>query len=35
MKQQAGEVEGKLSCPNKACGARLGSLKWTGAQCSC
>lgn len=35
MKQQAGEMEGKLSCPNKACGARLGSLKWTGAQCSC
>ncbi|CAM9565590.1 unnamed protein product [Ectocarpus fasciculatus] len=35
MKQQAGELEGKLSCPNKACGARLGSLKWTGAQCSC
>lgn len=28
-------MEGKLSCPNKACGARLGSLKWTGAQCSC
>ncbi|CAN0440331.1 unnamed protein product, partial [Hapterophycus canaliculatus] len=35
MKQQLGELEGKLSCPNKACGARLGSLKWTGAQCSC
>lgn len=35
MKQQAREMEGKLSCPNKACGARLGSLKWTGAQCSC
>lgn len=33
--QQTGEVEGKISCPNKACGARLGSLKWTGAQCSC
>ena len=35
MEQQAGEMEGKLSCPNKSCGARLGSLKWTGAQCSC
>eukprot|EP00752_Nemacystus_decipiens_P014662 g13059.t1 len=35
MKQQLGEMEGKLSCPNKSCGARLGSLKWTGAQCSC
>ncbi|CAM9600877.1 unnamed protein product [Scytosiphon promiscuus] len=35
MKQQLGELEGKLSCPNKSCGARLGSLKWTGAQCSC
>ncbi|CAN0066801.1 unnamed protein product [Ascophyllum nodosum] len=36
MKQQTGEVvEGKLFCPNKSCGVRLGSLKWTGAQCSC
>ncbi|CAN0511994.1 unnamed protein product, partial [Laminaria digitata] len=35
MKRQAREAEGKLTCPNKSCGARLGSFKWTGAQCSC
>lgn len=35
MDAQAGEIEGKLLCPNKKCGARVGSIKWTGAQCSC
>jgi hypothetical protein len=27
------DVEGKLSCPK--CGARVGTLNWTGSQCSC
>ncbi|CAN0086683.1 unnamed protein product, partial [Discosporangium mesarthrocarpum] len=28
-------VEGKVTCPNASCGARLGSYRWTGSQCSC
>lgn len=35
MKDVIGEVENKLTCPNKKCNARLGSLKWAGSQCSC
>ena len=30
-----GVVEGRLACPNAACKARVGSLKWAGSQCSC
>ena len=30
-----GLVEGRLACPNKQCGARVGNLKWAGIQCSC
>jgi dual specificity phosphatase 12 len=30
-----GEVEGKLRCPGPRCGARIGTFKWTGSQCSC
>lgn len=29
------EYEGRLSCPNDKCGAKLGSWSWGGAQCSC
>jgi dual specificity phosphatase 12 len=29
------DVCGKLLCPNAKCGARIGSWKWDGAQCSC
>ncbi|CAM9298648.1 unnamed protein product [Choristocarpus tenellus] len=28
-------LEGKVTCPNTTCGARLGSYSWTGSQCSC
>ena len=35
MRRQTREGDEKLTCPNRSCGARLGSLKWTGAQCSC
>ena len=30
-----GLEEGRLLCPNSACGARIGTLKWAGSQCSC
>lgn len=35
MRKQVGdgEIEGKLCCPK--CAARVGSIKWAGAQCSC
>ena len=28
-------IEGKLTCPNKTCGGRLGGFNWSGSQCSC
>jgi len=30
-----GELAGKLLCPGKACGAKLGAWAWSGAKCSC
>ncbi|CAM9867706.1 unnamed protein product [Phaeothamnion confervicola] len=30
-----GDVEGKIVCATASCGARLGSYKWAGSQCSC
>ena len=39
MAAVAGDVEGKLTCPGvrsgARCGARLGTLRWAGGQCSC
>lgn len=30
-----GEVSGRLQCPAKKCGAKLGSWDWAGMQCGC
>ncbi|KIJ36307.1 hypothetical protein M422DRAFT_212249 [Sphaerobolus stellatus SS14] len=32
---EAGNMAGKITCPNKKCGAKLGSYDWAGVQCSC
>lgn len=28
-------MAGKILCPNKKCGAKLGNYDWAGVQCSC
>lgn len=30
-----GDMEGKIVCPNKKCGAKLGNYDWAGVCCSC
>jgi len=30
-----GELAGKIVCPNKKCGAKLGNYDWAGVRCSC
>lgn len=30
-----GELEGRLSCPNKKCGINIGKFAWQGLRCSC
>ena len=30
-----GEMAGRIICPNKKCGAKLGSYDWAGVRCSC
>lgn len=30
-----GEMAGRIVCPNKKCGAKLGSYDWAGVRCSC
>jgi len=30
-----GETAGKIVCPNKKCGAKLGNYDWAGVRCSC
>jgi len=30
-----GEPSGKITCPNKKCGAKLGNFNWAGMKCSC
>jgi hypothetical protein len=30
-----GQLEGKIMCPNKKCGAKLGNYDWAGVCCSC
>jgi hypothetical protein len=29
------QVSGKILCPNKKCGAKLGNYDWAGMQCRC
>ncbi len=31
----AGELQGKIICPNDKCGAKIGSYDWAGVQCGC
>lgn len=30
-----GNLAGKIICPNKKCGAKLGNYDWAGVCCSC
>ena len=30
-----GEMAGRIVCPNKKCGAKLGNYDWAGVRCSC
>ncbi|KAH8104894.1 hypothetical protein DFH11DRAFT_1749079 [Phellopilus nigrolimitatus] len=32
---EAGELAGKIVCPNAKCGAKLGNYDWAGVCCSC
>ncbi|KAK7044814.1 hypothetical protein R3P38DRAFT_2881005 [Favolaschia claudopus] len=32
---QSGEIAGKIACPNKKCGAKLGNYDWAGMCCGC
>jgi len=32
---ESGNMAGKIMCPNKKCGAKLGNYDWAGVQCSC
>ncbi|KAM0791179.1 hypothetical protein ACM66B_005663 [Microbotryomycetes sp. NB124-2] len=32
---ESGVLAGKIVCPSKKCGAKLGSFDWAGSQCSC
>lgn len=32
---EAGELAGKIICPNSKCGAKLGNFDWAGVCCSC
>ncbi|GAA5959412.1 hypothetical protein JCM8115_000104 [Rhodotorula mucilaginosa] len=32
---ESGVLAGKITCPNKRCGAKLGNFDWAGNQCSC
>lgn len=31
----AGELQGKIVCPNEKCGAKIGNYDWAGVQCGC
>jgi len=30
-----GHLSGKIACPNKKCGAKLGNYDWAGVCCGC
>ena len=32
---QDGQLAGKIICPNKKCGAKLGNYDWAGVCCNC
>ncbi|BGP32417.1 tyrosine protein phosphatase yvh1 [Rhodotorula toruloides] len=32
---ETGVLAGKITCPSKKCGAKLGNFDWAGTQCSC
>lgn len=32
---ESGNMAGKIICPNKKCGAKLGNYDWAGVCCSC
>ncbi|GJJ14883.1 hypothetical protein Clacol_009152 [Clathrus columnatus] len=32
---ESGNMAGKIICPNKKCGAKLGNYDWAGVECSC
>ncbi|KAF8708903.1 hypothetical protein AX14_013529 [Amanita brunnescens Koide BX004] len=32
---ESGEIAGKITCPNKKCGAKLGNYDWAGVKCGC
>ena len=32
---EQGHMAGKIICPNKKCGAKLGNYDWAGVCCSC
>lgn len=32
---ESGQLAGKIVCPNKKCGAKLGNYDWAGVCCSC
>lgn len=32
---ESGNMAGKITCPNKKCGAKLGNYDWAGVCCSC
>lgn len=32
---ESGQLAGKILCPNKKCGAKLGNYDWAGVCCSC
>ena len=32
---EQGHMAGKITCPNKKCGAKLGNYDWAGVCCSC
>ena len=32
---ESGNMAGKIICPNKKCGAKLGNYDWAGVGCSC
>lgn len=32
---ESGELAGKIVCPNKRCGAKLGNFDWAGVRCGC
>lgn len=32
---EGGQMGGKIMCPNKKCGVKLGNFDWAGLKCGC